>query len=70
MPTVCNRRYFYLKNSIVKFLKMVLTNSGNGDIITMLENKFDLFLRNKLTKLIFKISDKNCKNEKIVRRQK
>lgn len=43
MPTVCNRRYFYLKNSIVKFLKRVLTNSGNGDIITMLENKFDLF---------------------------
>lgn len=36
----------------------------------MLENKFDLFLRNKLTKLIFKISDKNCKNEKIIRRQK
>ena len=67
---MCNRRYFYLKNSIVKFLKRVLTNSGNGDIITMLENKFDLFLRNKLTKLIFKISDKNCKNEKIRRRQK
>lgn len=67
---MCNRRYFYLKNSIVKFLKRVLTNSGNGDIITMLENKFDLFLRNKLTKLIFKISDKNCKNEKIIRRQK
>lgn len=54
----------------MKFLKRVLTNSGNGDIITMLENKFDLFLRNKLTKLIFKISDKNCKNEKIIRRQK
>lgn len=67
---MCNRRYFYLKNSIVKFLKRVLTNSGNGDIITMLENKVDLFLRNKLTKLIFKISDKNCKNEKIIRRQK
>lgn len=54
----------------MKFLKRVLTNSGNGDIITMLENKFGLFLRNKLTKLIFKISDKNCKNEKIIRRQK